>query len=141
MPKLDKELAAELIQLVHDYESESESQYLAVVEPRAKLRALVKGDSADWYNDATRQWEPWATHYAYNKEDEEYNYNINFSQAWWQILQSAVQTIGMPGAVFRPQNHRQQTDKVAAAIGKQIIDYQRTVVDFRDLMMGMYRQL
>lgn len=141
MPKLDVELSKELIQLVRDLEAESQTQYMAVVRRCSKLRSLIKGDPADWYAPDANEWREWSAHPGYKPEehDGEYDYNINYSQAWWQILQSAVQTLGIPGAIFRAQNQQQKTDQEAAATGQQIIDYQYTVFDFRDLLMGIYR--
>lgn len=140
--KLATELATELVELVHKIERETTPQYLAVVRRCSELRSLVKGDRADWYTGdygPIQEWRSWSQHPDYKPEDAKYDENINFSQAWWQILQSAVQTIGIPGATFRPQNPNQIEDVEAAATGKEVIDYQRTVVDFRDLMMGIYR--
>lgn len=139
---LDKELADELIEVVRQYQAESEQQYLAVVRRVSQLRSMVKGEScpADWW-DATRwQWRRAEESSDYDKNSgPRFKYPISVLQAAWLILQGAIQTVGIPGSTFRPQNSRHQQDVEAAKSATEIITYQRTVVDFRDLLMGIFR--
>src|SRR3990167_6181001 len=138
MPKLDEALGKELIELVRQFKEESAPQYRAVVARATQLRMLISGNSApgDWWDEGQLRWRPAKESPIYTEDTApRFKNDINYSQAWWLIHQGAIQTVGIPGATFRPQNGNQESDREAARTGKQIIEYEETVTDFRDLML------
>jgi hypothetical protein len=141
MPELAKELSQELVELTRLYEQEAETRYMEVVRRVAQVRAMVKGENGAMYWDrAALRWNPIETSPDYDKESApRFNHHINALQASWQILQGAIQTVGMPGVSFRPQNSSDPKDREAAERAEQIVQYEQAVFDFRDLMLGIYR--
>ena len=143
MAELDKKLADELIKLAKLYEEESAQQYRAAVRRTSQIVAMVAGESApgDWYDSSRWAWRPAKESEDYNDNTKQrYNYRVNYMQAWWQILQGAIQTVGLPVPTFRPQNAQQKLDREAAQTGREIITYEATVTDFREMMLGIYRR-
>ena len=90
-------------------------QRLAVVRRVSQARAFLKGEPSDWWDGVNWRWRAASEFSEYNSDNApRFNHHINIFSAGWQILQSAIQTTGIPGSIFTPQNQGQQEDREAA---------------------------
>lgn len=115
-------------------------QRLAVVRRVSQARAFLKGEPSDWWDGVNWRWRAASEFSEYNSDNApRFNHHINIFSAGWQILQSAIQTTGIPGSIFTPQNQGQQEDREAARVGTRIIEYERSVIPFRELWSKLFR--
>ena len=118
----------------------SRDQRLAVVRRVAQARAFLKGEPADWWDPLSWRWRASSEFSEYDESTApRFNHHINIYAAGWQIVQSAIQTTGIPGSIFTAQNESQPKDREAARVGTPIIKYEREVIPFRELLSDLFR--
>ncbi len=139
---LDKILQDSLIKYCKAQISEQRIQRMAVARQVGLLRSYVKGEPADWFDPSSWRYRSFADAPNYNPEDvPRYNFHINISNAAWQVLQAAIQTVGIPGSTFIPVNRASMADQDTADLAKTIIDFQHASIPFRAKWMQTFRFL
>lgn len=115
-------------------------QRRAVHRTVGQQRAFLKGEPADWFDPYNWRWRSFEDHPKHDSSRvPKYRHHLDIYGMGWKVLQSAIQTVGIPGSTFRPQNPKQQRDKDAARIAKPIIDYERSVIDYQGLWGKIFR--
>lgn len=138
---IPKELQDSILKYLRDQITNDHLQRRAVVRRVAKARAYLKGDPADWFDPEKLTWRSFPEHPEYNSDDgPRYNYHVNIYGAANDILQSAIQTAELPGSDFVPQNSRSLVDQDTAKFAKPVIDYERSVLDYRAIWMQIYEK-
>lgn len=135
----DKKLQTSLIDIAKKYRDESYVQRMAVAQRVNQARNYMKGLAADW-SDGYNWW-------GFDQHPDEGirgsapkgRRHFNIYQSSWRKLQGAIQTAGIPGSIFLPQNANQPDDMNLARNSKMIIDYERQVIDYRALWMKGFR--
>lgn len=121
---------------------DTRQQRQAVYRTVGQQRAILKGEAADWFDERGWRWRAFEAHPDHSKLSSrapKYRHVLNFYQYGWQVLQSAIQTAGIPGSIFTPQNARQSNDRLAARLAKPIIDFERGAIDYQKLWARMWR--
>lgn len=138
--KLPDELSSSILSYCRAQISEQRLQRMAVARRVGRLRGFLKGESTDWFDTTTWRYRAFEDSPDYDADNiPRYRYHINITGAAWQVLQAAIQTAGIPGSTFEPQNSKDIADIDTAHIAKSISDYQHKVIDFRALWMGVFR--
>ena len=115
-------------------------QRRAVYRNASQQRAFMKGESTDWYDAYTWRWRSFEEHPNHDaRRVPKYRYHINIYKFGWEVLQGAIQTTGIPGSIFIPQNKKQFQDREAARLAKPIIDYERSVIDYKRIWGKIFR--
>lgn len=118
------------------------NQRWAVTRRVGQARAFLKGDPADWFDGVNWRWRAASEFAEYDPDTApRFNHHINIFQAGWLILNAAIQTTGIPGAIFSPQDSHEDLDREAARVANPICEYERSVIKFPALWSKVFQKM